>query len=185
MASLPQKPSVPISLANVIAYHEPTKDQLPVLFGPLGCSVLLSENNSCRSRCRLGHAFPAARQWLHGRADEPWRNDLQQVLSVEDFHRQCQSVHAFDTPQICAVVPRCPGRFVECVNSTMLAEIVLRDFRSELVEAQRPLLRINAESLRRYGLSAHQAPLREQMEQLQRSPFVISSDSKENRTAPQ
>lgn len=83
MASLPQKPSVPISLANVIAYHEPTKDQLPVLFGPLGCSVLLSENNSCRSRCRLGHAFPAARQWLHGR-----RRAMEERLTASAFRRR-------------------------------------------------------------------------------------------------
>ena len=119
------------------------------------------------------------------RADGPERSDLQKVLSVEDLHRQCQSVHTFDTPQICAVVPGFPGSFVECVNSTILAEIVLRDFRPELVKAQRPLLSINANLSGGMGSGLITAPLREQMEQLQRSPFVISSDSKENRTAPQ
>jgi hypothetical protein len=87
------------------------------------------------------------------------RSDLQQVLSVEDFHRHCQSVHAIDTPQICRVVPGFPGSFVECVNSTMLAEIVLRRSRPELVKAQRPLLRINAKFLRRNGLRTHHGTL--------------------------
>ena len=112
------------------------------------------------------------------------KHPSQQMFPIKHIGIQRKHIHTIETTQIDPVMAGFSHRLMESVDAAVLQRSAWRFF-LRTGKTPEPLRRLDLQRLRAMISLLIMAPLREQMEQLQRTPLVISSPVYENFTAPQ